>query len=313
MKRVLSISGIFLVVVSFIGIFALGMLFSPPPQYVMIAAQKIPAGTPLGMLPDTAFRQVSISTDSALLDTILTGSELREVMARGGILIKSLENGEPILWTSILVSGNPYAAGRSALAQPDPNLVLAVIPVVYTPNGLEVGDFVDLTLVVNDVRQPSGSSYAAPEYGGGYNPPAYGQTGPTATPTPTATPSPSPTPAFVVPLGKTIIFGARVTHIFYEESVQTSSDMSMTTVGFGKVTAVEITIPRTSEELIAMAISAGKLYLFATSLTAQQLDAGPSAGASVQDIIDLFYADRDRIREEGTPTPYPTFTPLPPE
>jgi hypothetical protein len=312
MKRALSISGIVLVVIAFVGIFAFGMIVSPPPNYVMVAAETIPAGTALASVPDSAFRQVSISTDATVLSTMLTGADLRQAQSRGGILIKTLLTGEPVLWTSIIVAGNPASGDRSVLGLMDPNLVSFVVPVTLVPQGLGAGDYVDLTLVISDVRNNQGSSYTAPSYGGNTYPPTYGvPTGQAFTPTLTPTATMTPTPAFVIPLGKTILYGVEVLHVHRSQSVQTSSSASSLSMGTGEVVAIEVAIPRQSQDLMAMAISAGTIYVSQTSLTAQQLSAGPSMGASVQDIIDLFYSDREKIATQGAPTFLPTYTPNP--
>jgi hypothetical protein len=308
MRRALSISGILLVVLAFAGFFVFGMIVSPPPAYVMVAAVEIPAGTVLASVPDGSFRQISMSTDAAVLSTILTGPDLRTVQARGGILIKTLLPGEPVMWTSILVSGNPMMGDRTVLGLTDPNLVSMVIPVNNIPRGLSMGDYVDLVLVVSDIQNTSSAAYAAPAYGGSYNPPYYGGATQAMTPTPTPTPTVTmtPTPAFVAPLGKTIVYGAYVSNILRETSVSSSSDLTSSALSLGQVTAIEVFVPRQAEELLAMAASAGRIYVFQTSLSAEELKAGPSMGASVQDIIDLFYADREKIKGEGTPTMIPT-------
>jgi hypothetical protein len=310
MRRALSISGILLVVLAFVGIFAFGMIVSPPPSYMMVAAVEIPAGTTLASVPDASFRQVSVSTDSFVLSTILTGSELRDVQARGGILIKTLLPGEPVMWTSILVSNNPASSDRTVLGLTDPNLVSVVIPIKNLPNGLSAGDYVDLVLVVSNIQNTSSAAYTAPSYGGNVFPPSYG-TPQTLAPTESPTPTQTPTPAFVVPISKTIIYGARVANILRAQSVQTSSNAQSSALTLGDVTGLELIVPRQAEELVAMSAAAGELFVFQTSLSAEALKAGPSMGASVQDIIDLFYADRDRMKAQGTPTLIPTMTPYP--
>lgn len=310
MRRAISLSGIVLLVIAFVGIFSFGMLLSPPPSYVMVAAVDIPAGSVLAFLPDTAFRQVAISTDAAVIRTMLAGPDLRQAQASGGVLLKTLHPGEPILWTSILAEGNPAASIRTALGMSDPNLVSVVIPATMVPTGLEVGDCVDLVLALSMLDTPESMPYsAAPSYGlPSYYPGSEVEPSTLLIPTESPTPTSTPTPSFSLPLAKTVVHCARIVNVIRTQSMQSSASLQSASAGSGEVTAIEVMIPRTAEELLSMAVASGQLAVYQVSPSAADLEMGPSIGASAQDIIDLFYADRDRIRKEGTPTPIPTMT-----
>ena len=61
-------------------------------------------------------------------------------------------------------------------------------------------------------------------------------------------------------------------------------------------------IPRDAFEMITMASSAGILQIGLLSPLAEgELD-GPTMGASLQDLLDLFYADREALAPPPTPT-----------
>jgi hypothetical protein len=77
----------------------------------------------------------------------------------------------------------------------------------------------------------------------------------------------------------------------------------------GDVTGLEVVIPREAFETVAMASSAGLLQVGLLSPLADGEFDGPTMGATLQDLLDLFYADRQALAPTATPTATPTVTP----
>jgi hypothetical protein len=123
--------------------------------------------------------------------------------------------------------------------------------------------------------------------------------------TPTATPTARPD--IREPLAKVLVHASPVVRVIRERSVSSFTSEGDTTVLLGDVTGLEVVIPREAFETVAMASSAGLLQVGLLSPLADVEIDGPTMGATLQDLLDLFYADR----QELAPTPTPSLTPPP--
>jgi hypothetical protein len=305
-------------VLAFVGYLIFAYVVSPPPAYILIAKHTIPAGTRLSDVPDSWLHNASISSEASVVNSLVTQSQLRTFQKDGAVVIETIQSGEPLRLSAIVSADNPAAQNRSVLALADPNLVSIVLPVTNLPVGIDVGGCVDLIAAVNEVRINQTISYQseAPAAPGYILPPGTSVGAPTMGPTVTLMPTVTPTPPYGTPLAKTIVSCATVLNIVRDPSVSANmqsngSQNSNVSVGQGEVKAIEVAIPRVVEEFVVMASAAGKLQISQVSILAKGASTGPSVGASIQDLIDLFYSDREAIKKNGTPTPIPFPTSVP--
>jgi len=95
---------------------------------------------------------------------------------------------------------------------------------------------------------------------------------------------------FQPPLAKTVVQGARVIRVIREVSATMGTGNEV-----GGVIALEVMVPRDSIEWITMAQASGLMHVALLSPLADDVIAEETAGASLQDLLDLFYEDRDVI------------------
>jgi hypothetical protein len=96
---------------------------------------------------------------------------------------------------------------------------------------------------------------------------------------------------FRAPLAKVLVHNARVVRVVRE--VQESRGVGEeATVVYGAIQSVDILIPRDGTEWVAMASDGGRLFLAVLSPLAEDRMDQPTMGASVQDLLELFEADR---------------------
>jgi len=337
-NRFMLIVGLVFAVVGGGALFVMNTAFAPTPSLVLAAREDIPAGTRLIDIPDDLLVLVPLQLKSPaqpILQSLLKPEELEIMRASGGVLVQDVLKYEPILLSAIVATENPAAARLARLGMDDPNMMLVVISTRGTaPESVSSGDRVDLAVAVDQVRDPvvmDQTEYPAPPGMGGFISPVNaspqelleelaqgsGIDLPPLEETPTATPTPTSLPDIREPLAKVLIHGAPVVRVIRERTVSSFTSAGDTTIELGDVIGLEVIIPRDAFEMITMASSAGILQIGLLSPLAEgELD-GPTMGASLQDLLDLFYADREALAPTPTPTvtapntatPNPTTTP----
>jgi hypothetical protein len=323
-NRFMLIVGLVFAVVGGGALFVMNTAFAPAPSLVVAAREDIPSGTRLIDIPDDLLVLVPLQLKSSaqpILQSLLKPDELEIMRASGGVLIQDVLKFEPILLSAIVAKQNPAAARLTRLGMDDPNMMLVVISTRGTaPESISSGDRVDLAVAVDQVRDPvvmDQTEYMpAPPGTGGFISPVNaspeelleelaqgsGIDLPPLEETPTATPTPTSLPNIREPLAKVLIHGAPVVRVIRERTVSSFTSAGDTTVELGDVIGLEVIIPRDAFELITMASSAGILQIGLLSPLAEgELD-GPTMGASLQDLLDLFYADRAALAPTPTPT-----------
>jgi hypothetical protein len=308
--------GLLAAIAAFVLLFAWGYMNTPQYSLVLSAREDIQAGTFLVDIPEKWLEEVKISGDDANISMFLTSEEFQLLVTKGAYLTENIHQNEILRTMAVAYTGNPEQSRRAALGMTDPNLRDTILPFDYLPTGILPGDCVDLAIVTSDIRNLSGGSAMLPpivEYSasspeeqptGVNNPPA-------TTPLVTATslPTITPTPSILLPLGKYVVQCARVISVIHQSEMVPQSGGG-TALITGKAIALELIIPQESAEMVAMAGQAGVLRVFLRPLSAQDKTRNPSIGASMQDVLDLFYADRARLAKI-TPSATPTATKIP--
>lgn len=324
-NRALLIVGVLFAVIGAGAVFLLNRTLSPTPVLVVAAREDVPAGTRLAAIPEDIFVMVPLQLrDDArpMLEAMLRPEDLQTMRTSGGVLIRDVLRYEPILLSSVVSGDNPAAARVARLGLDDPDLMVVTISGGAIPDSIAVGDRVDLAVAVNLIGEPvvldrAELIPAAPQGASLINPVGSpeelleelaAQTGvelavprETATPTATATARPD----IREPLAKVLVHGASVVRVIREQSVTSFTSAGETTVVLGEVTGLEVVIPRLAFENVAMASSAGLLQVGLLSpLVVENYD-GPTMGASLQDLLDHFYADRQALAPTATASPTP--------
>lgn len=329
-NRILLIAGIVFAVVGAGAVFFLSRALAPTPVLVVAAREAIPAGTHLSEIPEGTFVMVPLQLRSdarQMLDSMLRPENLQAMRASGGVLVREVLRFEPILLSSIVSGENPAAARVSRLGLDDPDLMVVTISGDAIPDSVAVGDHVDLAVAVHTIGDPVVLDRAelapvSPQGASLINPVGSpeelleelaAQSGINldqleATATPTATPTTRP--EIREPLAKVLVHASPVVRVIRERSVSSFTSEGDTTVLLGDVTGLEVVIPRQAFETVAMASSAGLLQVGLLSPLADLELNGPTMGATLQDLLDLFYADRQELASTPTAsmTPPPTAT-----
>lgn len=337
-NRGLLIIGIVLAIIGFGSAFVINSIISPPTNLMVAARDDIPAGTMLNDLPEDAFVQVPVTfpNQSArmVLESILEPDELAQMKQVNGVFITDVYKFEPVLLSSIVSAENPASVRIAQLALDDPEMMIVTIPANNTvPEDIRPGDMIDLAVAVNRVGEAlelaeeqagvsreesaklpyegvpqealvallreAGYVVAAPE--GEALPEVEAEE--TEVPLePTAT----PLPGLREPVVKVIVHGARVVRVRRDQSLAGMTAEGDAAIALGEITALDVVIPRSAFEFVTMAANGGVLQVGLLSPLAIDVNE-PTLGASLQDFLDIFYADREAL----APTPLPTNTPPP--
>lgn len=281
-------------------IFALSfMTGAEPPVEILAARQDISEGTLVRNIPDETFARIPLTGDQILLGSYLTETVWQQVKAAGGIVIRDIYQYEAIPLSSIASDGNPKVVDIPRLGLTDPNLVVVSLTSVSVPNGIKVGDYVDLIVAVESAQEQvftlvQTQNIETLEEAAAAEELATDDALAAPTPTPTPTPTPIPTPVFKAdyPLAKVIVMSAKVADVQRDQTISASGDRLV----LGEVTGIDVVIPRVAQEFVLMADTAGNLGASMLSpMVDAETDGGPTLGAHFEDLLDLFAADRNAL------------------
>ncbi len=280
-------------------IFALSFMNgTEPPVEILAARQDIAEGTLVEDIPDETFARIPLSGDETLLSSYLTETVWQQIKLAGGILISDIYQYEAIPLSAIASDGNPKVVDIPRLGLTDPNLVVVSLTSVSVPHGIKTGDYVDLIVAVESAQEQvftliqTQNIETLSEAGAELE--EEGEEG--EVPGPTITPTPEPTPVLepAYPLAKVIVMSARVADVQRDRTVSASGDRLV----LGKVTGIDVVIPRVAQEFVLMADTAGNLAASILSpMVDAETDGGPTLGAHFEDLLDLFVADRNALKD----------------
>jgi hypothetical protein len=100
------------------------------------------------------------------------------------------------------------------------------------------------------------------------------------------------------PVTKILVRGAVVVNVRRDTSVAAVSQSGEATVVEGEITGLDVVIPREAFEFVTMAMNGGNLQIALLSPLVSEESEGPTLGASLQDLLDLFVADREALAGE---------------
>lgn len=337
-NRGLFIIGIVLAIIGFGAAFVINSIISPPTNLMVAAREDISAGTMLNDLPEDAFVQMPVTfpnqSSRLVLESVLEPDDLTRMKQVNGVFIADVHRFEPVLLSSIVSAENPASMRIAQLALDDPEMMIVTIPAHDTvPEDIRPGDMIDLAVAVNRVgealelsEEQSGAaleSAAKIPYQGvpkealvallteagyvvtgpeGEAPPGFEAEETEVPPEPTATPLPN----LREPIAKVVVHGAQVVRVRRDKSLAGVTAQGEAAVALGEITALDVVIPRSAFEFVTMATNGGVLQVGLLSPLAADAN-NPTFGASLQDFLDIFYAEREAL----APTPPPANTPLP--
>jgi len=323
-NRTLLIVGILLAIAGAVLVFVLNLTFAPPTDFIMAARENIPAGTRLSDLPDDAFVQVPVQftnrTARLMLEGVAQPADLAAMRAAGAILIQDIYKYQPLTLGSVVSADNPAAGRVTRLGLDNPDLVVITIPgsTQNIPEGVQPGDRIDLAVAVTDVadllslEEDQGAAVVSPGSAltgipnealaallaeAGYVVQAPGGEAPAGV---EATPTPEPTPEGPVlrePVTKLLVRGALVVAVRRETTVAGVTQQGEPTIIQGDITGLDVVIPREAFEFVTMAMNGGNLQIALLSPLVAESAVGPTIGASLQDLLDLFISDRQVLAE----------------
>lgn len=333
MNGKLTIVGIVVVVIAVVGFLAFSAVMTPAQVKVLAAASEIPSGSSLAKFPLTAFTQVTSNSKSTVTDALVTADEYTAMLAAGGSFARTIHAGEPILKTDIISSANPSASNDTTLALSDPKMIVMHLKAKdAVSDSVSVGDRVDISVAVDTVdlnydfeSSVAGDVAKAKQFAEAQ------KTDPSLRLNPDGTipdsfiwtnPSNADMAKYGInaPFAITAVHNAKVVNVTREQnssynmssSSAGSTDSSVTqTVTDGAITSIDVMIPRDSFDLLSMANAAGALNMALVSPLADNV-APTSIGATLNDLILMYYSDRGMVDPKGNIQPaYVTPTPTP--
>ena len=274
-------------------IFALSfMTGAEPPVEILAARQDISEGTLVRNIPDESFARIPLTGDDILLGSYLTETVWQQIKAAGGIVIRDIYQYEAIPLSSIASDGNPKVVDIPRLGLTDPNLVVVSLTNVSVPNGIKVGDYVDLIVAVESAQEQVFTLVQSQNIETLTEAVVEGEETVETVATPTPTPEPTPVLEPDYPLAKVIVMSAKVADVQRDQTISASGDRLV----LGEVTGIDVVIPRLAQEFVLMADTAGNLGASMLSpLVDAETDGGPTLGAHFEDLLDLFVADRNEL------------------
>jgi len=327
-NRTLLIIGVIIAIIGAGLVFVGNLYLSPPTDFIVAARDNIPAGTRLSDLPEDAFVQIPVkftnSSARMMLEGVAQPQDLQAMRAAGAILIQDVYKYQPLTLGSVVSPDNPAAARVTRLGLDDPGLVVITIPGDDTnvPEGIQPGDRIDLAVAVTDVNDilvlkekeegttltalpgstltgiPNEALAAVLAEAGYVVEPPEGAAPISAEETPTPEPTPEG-PVLREPITKLLVQGAQVIAVRRDTSLASVSSDGTASIIEGDITGLDVVIPREAFEFVTMAMNGGNLQIALLSpLVAESSDA-PTLGASLQDLLDLFIADRETLTEEA--------------
>lgn len=330
-NRTLLIIGLVIALLGAGLVFVGNLYLSPPTDFIVAARENITAGTRLSELPEDAFVQIPVkftnSSARLMLQGVAQPADLQAMRAAGGILIQDVYKFQPLTLGSVVSPDNPAAARVTRLGLDDPDLVVITIPGDNTniPEGVQPGDRIDLAVAVTDVsdilelaREEKNSSsltalpgstlagipndaLAALLSEAGYTVQAPGGE-PVVTEEATPTPEPTPEgPILREPVTKLLVQGAQVVAVRRDTSLASLNPEGTGSVVEGDILGLDVAIPRAAFEFVTMAMNGGNLQIALLSPLVAESSDTPTLGASLQDLLDLFLADREALLEEPAP------------
>ncbi|TFH34150.1 MAG: hypothetical protein E4G99_10095 [Anaerolineales bacterium] len=326
-NRGLLIGGLLLAIIGAASVFVVNLIYAPPTDFIMAAREDISAGTRLSDLPDDAFVQVPVQftnrTARLMLEGVAQPADLAAMKAAGAILIQDIYKYQPLTLGSVVSADNPAASRVTRLGLDDPDLVVITIPgnTQNIPEGIQPGDRIDLAVAVNDVNEvlvleeekeeqtlltpgsaltgiPNEALAALLEEAGYVVESPEGQPVEGTEPTPTPEPTPEG-PVLREPVTKILVRGALVVAVRQDTTVAGVSQQGEPTIIRGDITGLDVVIPREAFEFVTMAMNGGNLQIALLSPLVDESSEGPSLGASLQDLLDLFIRDREALTEPG--------------
>jgi hypothetical protein len=336
----LLLIGIVLALIGFGASFIINSVVTPQADTMLAARVDIPMGTMLNELPEDAFVTVPVQFPNTsarqIMNAIMRPQDLQAMRQVNGVFINDVYKYEPVLLSSIVSAENPASVRIVQLALDDPNMIIITIPANNNvPEGIRPGDRVDLAVAVNNVGKPvvieevqeQSSFYQTGSSLQGIPPEAlvavleaagYQISAPPGGPQGEATeiviePSATPLPNLREPIAKVLVHGAQVVSVRRDSSLAGVSAQGGTTLSVGDIIGLDLVIPREAFEFVTMAANGGVLQIGLLSPVAVGDLDEPTFGASLQDLLDLFYADREMLATPAPPTqsPGPTNTPKP--
>ena len=101
------------------------------------------------------------------------------------------------------------------------------------------------------------------------------------------------------PITKLLVQGAQVIAVRRDTSLASVSSDGTASIIEGDITGLDVVIPREAFEFVTMAMNGGNLQIALLSPLVAESSEAPTLGASLQDLLDLFIADRETLTEEA--------------
>jgi hypothetical protein len=275
------IIGILLAIAAFFGFLFLGGMFAPPPYYVMVAVQDIPANTVIDE------SMVGMDTERLTWSVVKTLVQRQEWDSySGGFSVDNIRAGEPIRKGSIVAPGNAAGASRYALLITDPSKVAMVIPVdaKSAPGAVSAGDRIDLVVSFGASNLTNSNPAFSEQLAAATPLPNGFSLGPTprapVLSTPNSVPTQSVSNGFVqsdqmnLPSSKIVVEAVPVLVVHYGESSNPSySGGAGSLAGGGSagtgseayvrgpIDSLTVAVPREAAEFLAFGLDNGKIHV----------------------------------------------------
>jgi Flp pilus assembly protein CpaB len=308
----LTLVGILVVVIAFLGVMYVGMLNNPPPLHIAVALRDIASGERLGQGDYQIMDQV---LDPRLGTLYVQEAEVASFV--GVVVVDNIRRGDPLNKARFMRTGDGTsgALSRYGLALTDTSQVIMVLPVKpeFIPSKVKNGDHVNILFAAGD-----GGLARLPES----TPPAVGlaMTGPPIIPGSEAATNLLMTmtvglsntrPAIVLPLADVLLEHIEVLDVQYEQvQNQNYSPDSPQVYVNGPINAIVVRVPKTYQTILTFASVMGKVRFAISSPLMTTQDRSPQPGVDWGKIVALYRWKEDVAIARGetlTQTLFPNY------
>ena len=292
----ITLAGVALVVLAFIGVLVLGSISNPPPLRIVIAAKDLAQGEHLAA---NDIRIVEQILDVNLAKLYVQEAELGDYA--NASVVEPIRRGDPL--NKIKLTTSRGDSKRYALALSDANDVVISLPVNpdIIPSKVSAGDWLNITLVIG----AEGSVSQLPDPTQNAATPVFG-----TPPTPKAqsTPGITPTPQLALPIADLLLERVAVLDVVFEQvqnpaasglglsNAQTNGEPALINV---PIRAVVVRVPKTYQTLLSFAASAGKLRYSIASPLLKPDSVQPHGIVDWKRVVDLLRWKEQMALERG--------------
>jgi Flp pilus assembly protein CpaB len=288
-----------LMVGSFAVVLWIGQQTNPQPVRIVVAARDLAPGerltadalavTPIGL----------VDAHAAVVSTLITEQDAGNYL--GAVVVAPIYANQPVLRGALgdLVD----AVTLSGRLEADEVAVFLPVDETQVPDGVRVGDYIDLVFGLGEVNAAPLAPDPKPDQGARLNAGAAIDTDPAQAPAGPETGEATPGPVQFAPLAKTVLTNLEVLEVVRASETRTASDGTQTVVS-GAVEGLVLRVPRDGQEVLQFALDNGQISVALVSAEVAASGVAPGTrrttlGMTWNDFVARVERDRTERLQAG--------------